>query len=64
MPAPAYMRVFQVGRRGIALGTIAVLASVAWPAAAESAAGPTFALKPASPAKLGYFVLQGRPGGT
>ena len=64
MPAPAYTRVFQAGRLAIALGTVAVLASVAWPAAAESAGGPTFALKPASPAKLGYFVLQGRPGAT
>jgi hypothetical protein len=58
------MRIFQAGPRAIALGTVAVLASVAWPAAAESAGGPTFALKPASPAKLGYFVLQGRPGAT
>jgi hypothetical protein len=58
------MRVFQAGRRAIALGAVTVLASVAWPAAAESAAGPTFALKPASPAKLGYFVLRGRPGAT
>ena len=29
-----------------------------------SAAGPTFALKPASQAKLGYFVFAGRPGAT
>jgi Bacterial protein of unknown function (DUF916) len=58
------MRDFQAGRGAIALGTIAVLVSVAWPAATEGAAGPTFALKPASPAKLGYFVLQGRPGAT
>lgn len=48
----------------IALGAVTVFASVAWPAAAESATGPTFALKPASPAKLGYFVYQSTPGAT
>jgi WxL Interacting Protein, peptidoglycan binding domain len=58
------MKVFQAGRRAIALGAIAVLASVASPAAAASAAGPTFALKPASPTELGYFVFEGRPGAT
>lgn len=51
------------GRRAIALGTVALLAAAAWPAAAN-AAGSTFALKAVSPAKLGYFVVAGRPGTT
>jgi Protein of unknown function C-terminal (DUF3324) len=57
------MRVLRADRP-LTLGMVAVLAAVAWPAAAASAAGPTFALKPASPAKLGYFVFAGRPGST
>jgi hypothetical protein len=40
-----------------------VLAAVAFPAVSASA-GPTFALKPATEAKLGYFVLAGKPGAT
>jgi hypothetical protein len=43
---------------GILLGLLAI------PVANASAAGPTFSLKPASPAPLGYFVLKGKPGGT
>ncbi len=39
----------------------AVLALSAGNTGAAMAAGPTFALEPASPAKLGYFVLSGRP---
>ena len=63
MPAPTYTRGFQAGRLAT-LATVAILAAVAGPAPTASAAGPTFALKPASPAKLGYFVFSGRPGAT
>lgn len=48
----------------MALVSVAVLATFAGPAVAASAAGPTFALKPVSPARLGYFVLAGKPGAT
>lgn len=41
-----------------------VLAALAFPAVPASAAGPTFALKPATEATLGYFVLPGKPGAT
>lgn len=60
----AHTRIFR-GRRGaIALASIAVLATFSGPLVVAKAAGPTFALKPASPAKLGYFVFSGKPGTT
>jgi hypothetical protein len=58
------MKTLRAGRRAVAVGTVAVLSSVTWPAAMASAASPTFALKPASPARLGYFVFGGTPGKT
>jgi hypothetical protein len=63
LPAPIYTRGFRAGRVAT-LGAVVILAAVAWPAPAASVAGPTFALKPASPARLGYFVFSGRPGAT
>jgi hypothetical protein len=42
----------------------AALVALACPASPAAAAGPTFALKPASTAKLGYFVLSAKPGST
>ncbi len=60
MPAPTYTRGFRASRLAI-LGTVSILSAIALPAPAASAAGPTFALKPASPAKLGYFVFASRP---
>lgn len=51
-------------RRATALCVAAALVLIAAPAAVASAGGPTFALKPASPAKHGYFVFAGRPGTT
>jgi hypothetical protein len=52
-------------RRWLAvLVTVAALAGFVGPAAPASAAGPTFALKPATQAKLGYFVLAGKAGAT
>jgi hypothetical protein len=45
----------------IALAAVATVLATATPA---DAAGPTFALKPVSEAKLGYFVLTGEPGTT
>jgi hypothetical protein len=51
-------------RRATALCAAAALVLVAAPATVASADGPTFALKPASPAKHGYFVFAGRPGAT
>lgn len=59
-----YTRTLRVGRGAMALASIAVLATFVGPAVVANAAGPTFALKPASPAKLGYFVFAGKPGTT
>jgi hypothetical protein len=60
----AYTRFLQHGGRLLALIALAALAAVLGSAATASAAGPTFALKPATEAKLGYFVLAGQPGAT
>jgi Protein of unknown function C-terminal (DUF3324)/Bacterial protein of unknown function (DUF916) len=49
-------------RTAVCVATVAV--SVVAPAIPARADGPIFALKPASPAKHGYFVLAGRPGTT
>lgn len=46
----------------MALCTASALMLLVGPAPAASATAPTFALKPASPAKPGYFVFSGRPG--
>ena len=51
-------------RRATALCAAAALALFAVSTTVASAGGPTFALKPASPAKHGYFVFTGRPGAT
>ncbi len=51
-------------RRATALCAAVALVLVAAPATVASAGGPTFALKPASPAKHGYFVFAGKPGAT
>lgn len=59
-----YTRTLRVGRGAMALVSIAALLTFAGPAVVANAAGPTFALKPASPAKLGYFVFAGKPGST
>jgi hypothetical protein len=48
-------------RRATALCAAALVLAAA-PAAVARAGGPTFALKPASPAKHGYFVFAGKPG--
>jgi hypothetical protein len=58
------MKVLLAGRRAIAVGAIALTALVVLPTASAGAAGPVFALKPASTAKLGYFVLGAKPGAT
>lgn len=55
---------FRSRRLPPALLAITVLMSLACPASPAGAAGPTFALKPASTAKLGYFVLPATPGST
>lgn len=57
-------RFLRSSRCALALAAAAVLATLAGPVAAASAAGPTFALKPATEAKLGYFVLAAKPGAT
>jgi hypothetical protein len=51
-------------RRAMALCTASALMLLGGIAPVASATGPTFALKPASSAKLGYFVFSGRPGAT
>jgi hypothetical protein len=51
-------------RPATALCAAAALVLIAAPVPVATAAGPTFALKPASPAKHGYFVFAGRPGAT
>jgi hypothetical protein len=48
----------------LAVSAVVALAALAVAAAPAAAAGPTFALKPVSEAKLGYFVLTGEPGAT
>jgi hypothetical protein len=62
--AVPYTRFLQSRRRTLTVVAVAALATVAGPAASAMAAGPTFALKPATEATLGYFVLAGKPGAT
>jgi hypothetical protein len=64
MSATGNISFLQSRRCLAALVTVAALAGFVGPAAPASAAGPTFALKPATEAKLGYFVLAGQPGAT
>jgi hypothetical protein len=64
MSATANIALLQSRRWLAALVAVVALAGFVGPAAPASAAGPTFALKPATQAKLGYFVLAGQPGST
>jgi WxL interacting protein linking bacterial and host surfaces len=58
------MRLPRLRRCAAGLASLAAAASLLGLPAPASAAGPTFALKPATEAKLGYFVLAGQPGAT
>lgn len=64
MSATANITFFHSRRLLAALVTVVALAGCIGPTVRAGAAGPTFALKPATQAKLGYFVLTGQPGTT
>jgi len=54
----------QIRIRRCLAGLAILVALMAMPVASASATGPTFSLKPTSPAPLGYFVLKATPGST
>ena len=64
MSATGKITFLQSRRWLAALVAVVALAGFVGPAGPARAAGPTFALKPATQAKLGYFVLAGQPGTT